>query len=124
MITDIEIYIKNCSLQTGLNWAVSQLGNFKEVVKMPGQRKYFQFIYLGEEVSLEITENIEEKNYTSFYFSGHRLPWSSDIACARIAHLALNLDIVCSPGLHSKEHEWFQIQNGKETLVSHSTFTF
>ncbi|PCM43451.1 hypothetical protein [Marinobacter sp. ANT_B65] len=62
------------------------------------------------------------KRYTSLLIEGNRLPWNSDLECARSAWRALDTEVRCSSG-EWKEDElpederWWRLDDRGEQLV-------
>ena len=93
---DIEIYIKNGSLEDIANWLSGLYLTDKP--KQSGRTLSMKLVAQEKEMNCKILENAVEDNYTSIHFFPNYTKWSTDLECAKEAFDRLGLEVRCSIG--------------------------
>lgn len=119
---DLEIYIRDLKSGAAYQWLKSHVeqlvlddGEVSSVVKGTA--------FLGENhVNITLYPKAFGKRFTSLIIEGERLPWESDLDCARSAWYALETEIRCSPGEWKEgepveDEKWWRLDSRGEQLV-------
>ncbi|GGC05263.1 hypothetical protein GCM10011352_34300 [Marinobacterium zhoushanense] len=113
---DIEVYIKNCPLETILEWLGERCDEVRTLNSVGGTHAL--------EVSIErctvpvmIHEKAVGKAWISIWFRSDKTPWPRDIDCAHEVSRALGTQVRCiaeswTESNDNDEEEWWRIENG------------
>ncbi|MCG8609732.1 MAG: hypothetical protein MI864_04270 [Pseudomonadales bacterium] len=118
---DIEIYIKNTSLNAIQNWLGSIFHSI-ETLKSGKQSLELSCNYQDTKFPVTILEAAAGKKYTSVWFKSNATPWQDDLECARAAYQALESEVRCSNGGWQEgddvETTWWCVnENGVELKI-------
>jgi hypothetical protein len=91
---DIEIYVKNCSLEQLEDWIKSHSSGLE---KRFNQGPIYEYSCTMESVAVEVMihQKVVGKAWTSIWFKSDRTPWAKDLDCALDAFAALETEIRC-----------------------------
>lgn len=110
----IEIYVRNLSEDDAADWLQEVFGAIEPVQEAP-----IVTYEVGEEapVPVQIAEGVRGGPYTSLWFNAPDLPWGSATDCARAAHEAFGVEVLCY--LDRPEEPWtlFRMAEGTEEHV-------
>lgn len=119
---DLEIYIRDLEAGVVCRWLESHVeqlvlddSDVSSVIK--GSARF-------DDSHLKVTLYSQAfgKRYTSLIIEGERLPWGSDVECARSARRIVDTEIRCSPGEWkegepAEDEKWWRLDNRGEQLV-------
>lgn len=121
-VQDLEIYIRDLEAGAVCRWLESRLeqlalddSDVSSVVKGSG--------YYGEDrLRITLYPRAFGKRFTSLVIEGERLPWSSDLDCARSAKQTMDTEIRCSSGEWKEgepveDEKWWRLDSRGEQLV-------
>jgi len=121
-VQDLEIYIRDLEAGVVSRWLESHVAQLvlddsdvSSVIK--GSARFD-----GDRLKITLYPQAFGKRYTSLIIEGERLPWSSDLGCARSAWPVLDTEIRCSPGEwkegeKAEDENWWRLDNRGEQLV-------
>lgn len=92
----IEIFARSLSKERAADWLATLFDEFEQVRTDPIVT--YEGQYEGETVSVQVAEHVENGPFTSLWFDAPDVPWDSTKACARAAHEALGVEVLCYPG--------------------------
>ncbi|CAM3733131.1 hypothetical protein CCOS865_04465 [Pseudomonas reidholzensis] len=117
---DIEIYLKDTDVdhKQVAAWLAEALGTCSEWTQ-----KGLTWKCLAGNIPVTWLPKAVGK-WNSLYLESDQTPWDDDIACARAAHAALQVEVRCAPGSWSEEHgeedadRWIRISaDGEEEIT-------
>lgn len=120
---DIEIYIKNCSLQQIEGW-LNSCADALIVGKKSGEISHYTAVFAAAKIPVMIHEKVVGKAWCSVWFDGDATPWATDLECARAASAALNTQIRCiASGWQEGDDpdEWWKVENGETSQIQWHT---
>lgn len=106
---DIEIYLKDADHQAIAAWLTQALGPCSD-----WQQKGQTFQCRAGDVPVTWLPKAVGK-WHSLYLASDATPWDDDVACAKAAYAALNVEIRCAPGSWEEEEsdeqadQWLRI---------------
>lgn len=119
---DLEIYIRDLEASAACRWLESHIeqlalddGDVSSITKGTG--------YYGDDrLKITLYPQAFGKRFTSLIIEGERLPWSSDLDCARSAWQVMDTEIRCSPGQWkegepAEEEKWWRLDSRGEQLA-------
>jgi len=121
-VQDLEIYIRDLEDGVVSRWLgnhMSQLvlddSDTSSIIK--GSARFSE-----DRLKITLYPQAFGKRYTSLVIEGSRLPWSSDLECARSAWRALDTEVRCSPGEWKEgeapeDERWWRLDDRGEQLV-------
>jgi len=121
-VQDLEIYIRDLEAGAVCRWLESHTeqlvlddSDVSSVIK--GSARFDE-----DRLKITLYPQAFGKRYTSLIIEGARLPWSSDLDCARSAWRALDTEIRCSPGEwkegeSAEDEKWWRLDDRGEQLV-------
>lgn len=119
-IDDIEIYVKNQSLEDIHRW----LAEIFHKVKPVNQGNVVHDWEVSSEqatIPVMIVERAVGKAWTSIWFKTGGTPWQDDTECARSIQGTLQCRVRCNSGPWQEGadmDEWWQLdEKGKETII-------
>jgi hypothetical protein len=123
MPTSIEIYVRDLPASDAEAWLSDRFGA-ADLVRTEPARTY-EVEHEEDTVRVFVAENIEGGAYTSVWFNGPSLPWTSIRACAREAFEALNQEVICDHDGHQQD-PWamLRITNDGETRIDEREVSF
>lgn len=119
---DLEIYIRDLESGDVSGWLSGQLDHLElndsdlnGVVKGAGR-------YGSERLRITLYPGAFGKRFTSVVLEGERLPWHSDLECARSAWRVLDREVRCSPGDWQEgdpveDEKWWRLDHRGEHKV-------
>ncbi|HTN33869.1 MAG TPA: hypothetical protein VL091_07685 [Marinobacter sp.] len=120
---DLEIYIRDLSPGAVSEWLSSHLDKLElddsqvlSVVKGSA-------LYEGSRLNIILYPGAFGKRYASLVIEGERLPWNTDLDCARSAWRSIDTEIRCSPGDWKEgepveEDKWWRLdERGEQQVV-------
>lgn len=115
---DIEIYLRDASQQAVTEWLEQAIGSCS-----PWQQKGKTFKCQAGEIPVTWLPKAVGK-WHSLLMESSATPWEDDIACARAAYQALNVEIRCAPGGWQEEESvedadrWISIsERGEDEII-------
>jgi len=121
-VQDLEIYIRDLEAGAVCRWLESHVeqlalddSDVSSVTKGTG--------YYGDDrLKITLYPQAFGKRFTSLIIEGERLPWSSDLDCARSAWQVMDTEIRCSPGEwkegeRAEEEKWWRLDSRGEQLA-------
>lgn len=116
--SQIEIYVRDCSIAEVLAWAGSRLGR----VGTP-EAAGDATVYETSCGPLIVTPAIEGGPFVSLWFNTPRTPWETDLDCARDAARELGCPVRCDPGPHypgvtNRPSTFVEVLGNSENLVT------
>ncbi|MCP5207393.1 MAG: hypothetical protein H7A01_09350 [Hahellaceae bacterium] len=120
--SDIEIYIKDCTIDVIKEWLETRLGPVT-LIKQGKNIQLFKCSYESKVLIIEVLAEAVGKRFTCVWFQSSDTPWNTDLECARDAFAALNTEIRCSEGNWSEEEAvpeqqlWWRITADGEKQV-------
>jgi len=121
-VQDLEIYIRDLEPGAVSGWLENHLdelelddGQVTSVIKGVAR-------YEGERLRLSLYPGAFGKRFTSLVIEGPRVPWNSDLDCARSAWRAMDTEIRCSPGDWKEgepvdDEKWWRLDHRGEQQV-------
>jgi len=120
---DIEVYIKNRSLDTILEWLGTRCGEVRPL-KSVGGTHALEVCFEQCTVPVMIHEKAAGKAWVSVWFRSDRTPWPRDIDCAHEIACALDTQVRCvaqswseSNDAEENEEEWWRVENGSAEKI-------
>ena len=119
---DLEIYIRDLEPEAVSGWLVGQLdqlslddSDVSKVVKGSGE-------YRQERLRISLYPGAFGKRFTCVLLEGEKLPWNTDLECARSAWRSMETEIRCSPGDWKEgdpveEEKWWRLDSRGEQKV-------
>ncbi|SFR50847.1 hypothetical protein SAMN05216203_1001 [Marinobacter daqiaonensis] len=122
---DLEIYVRDLDPVRLAMWLEANLdqilvpptpfGNKPGLFKAEGR-------YSDSLIRISVYAEAFGKRFSSVVLEGERLPWDSDLACARSAWRALETEIRCSQGEWQEgdpvqDEKWWRLDERGEQLV-------
>lgn len=111
---DIEIYIKNRSLDVILDW-LGQRCDSVNLLKDVGGTHSLEVELEGRQIPVMIHERAVGKAWISIWFRSDETPWARDIDCAHEVARALETQVRCvASGWNEGDDpdEWWSVENG------------
>lgn len=119
---DLEIYIRDLAEGAVSGWLSNHLDNLElddaqvtSVVKGYGS-------FQGQRLRISLYPGAFGKRFTSLLIEGERLPWNTDLECARSAWRMMDTEIRCSPGDWKEgepvdDEKWWRLDHRGEQQV-------
>ena len=120
---DIEIYIKNSSLEAIQEWLASQAEKI-ECHPPKGTIHPLNLTFSGHEVEALIHERVAGKAWTSLWIKSDKSPWATDLECAHSAAKNLDTQIRCvAAGWEDGDDpdEYWKVEDGAEEKIQWQT---
>lgn len=120
---DIEIYIKNRSLDQILAWLAQRCEQLDSPRHSGGTHR-LNALLGGVRVPVLIHEKAVGKAWTSVWFRSDRTPWSRDLDCAEEAAAALGTQVRCIvSGWQDGDDpdEWWRVEQGVAEKITWRT---
>ncbi len=120
---DIEIYIKNRSLQQILAWLHQRSDSLKPQHSSGGTHA-FKAVLEGVQVPVMIHEKAVGKAWISVWFRSDATPWVRDLDCAEEVAKALDTQVRCIvSGWQDGDEpdEWWKIEGGEIEKITWRT---
>ncbi|MGA6098891.1 hypothetical protein ACPESN_13620 [Stutzerimonas marianensis] len=119
---DIEIYLRDASQDAVTEWLSQAIGPCS-----PWQPKGQTFKCRAADIPVTWLPKAVGK-WHCLLLESDATPWEDDVACARAAHAALNVEIRCAPGSWSEDEaedaadRWVCINDeGEREVLWHTT---
>lgn len=123
--SDIEIYIKDSSIDSIQDW-LKLLFTDVTTVKEGKKIHHVRCTYQAQEIDIEILLEAVGKRFTCLWFQSSSTPWKTDVECARAAFAHFTTEVRCSEGDWTEtdavpeKQLWWRINTEGEALVSWS----
>lgn len=119
---DREIYLRNISTDTLIDWLQSQLGKLN-VEEREGKQVNLLAHYRGIEVPVFILEDTPAKPYSCLWIQSDNVPWADDLALARAIAAALACETRCAAnawqeGDDEENDEWIVVSAQGEKKIT------
>lgn len=117
---DIEIYIKNSSVEKIVHWLNNRFENV-ELLSIKGLLHHYEAHWQTHRFTFTIHQRALGKAWISIWFQSDQTPWQIDLECAREASKELNAQIRCiDSGWQEGDDpdEWWKIENGLEEKIA------
>lgn len=114
---DIEIYIKDRSLEQITHWLESICGPL-QTDHHQGQVHNFFAQMSDQQIPVMIHEKVSGKAWTSVWFNSDQTPWAKDLDCAEQAAKELGTQVRCiASGWNTGDDpdEWWKIESDGST---------
>ena len=121
-VQDLEIYIRDLEPGAVSGWLENHLEELElDDVEVTGVIKGFAR-FEGERLRISLYPGAFGKRFTSVVIEGPRVPWNSDLDCARSAWRAMDTEIRCSPGDWKEgepveDEKWWRLDHRGEQQV-------
>lgn len=123
-VQDLEIYIRDLEPGQLSHWLQAHLDELElddaslDRPMLKGQGKAS-----AQPVSISLYPGAMGRRYACLVLEGSELPWASDLACARSAWEALQVEVRCSPGGWQEgdpvaDEKWWRLDQRGEQLVA------
>ena len=89
---DLEIYLLKADVDALESWLSNTLG---EIQADSGDNQTHRWTHLASGMRIIFTPKADG-NFGCLWFKTNDTPWSDDLACARAAHSALNVEVRCA----------------------------
>jgi len=120
---DIEIYVKNRSLEEIQAWLQSCSENLT-THSSKGQIHELQMEFQGQLVELMIHEKVAGKAWVSVWFKANNTSWNTDLDCAHAASQGMDTQIRCiASGWNDGDDpdEYWKVENGEQEKIQWRT---
>ncbi|UTW11584.1 hypothetical protein [Marinobacterium rhizophilum] len=120
---DIEIYVKNCSLEQLEEWITRHCTGLEKRFNQ-GLIYEYSCTMNAAPVEVMIHQKVVGKAWTSIWFKSDRTPWAKDLDCALDAFAALATEVRCIAAGWSNGQdpdEWWQIATGQPEKIQWRT---
>ncbi len=119
---DLEIYIRDLKPGAVFGWLEGQLDQLQLDDSDVASVMKGTAVYDGAKLRITLYPGAFGKRFTSLLLEGDRLPWGSDLECARSAWRAVETEIRCSPGDWKEgepvdEDKWWRLDHRGEHQV-------
>ncbi|KEA64728.1 hypothetical protein ADIMK_1181 [Marinobacterium lacunae] len=119
---DIEVYIKNRSLETVLEWLGTRCDTVRTLNSVGGTHA-LEVSLNNCSIPVMIHEKAVGKAWISIWFRSDKTPWARDIDCAHEVADALDTQVRCIAESWSEssdadeEEEWWRVENGNAEKI-------
>lgn len=120
---DIEIYIKNSSVEAIQDWLKSH-SDHVELLSSKNTIHELAITFEGGPIEAMIHERVAGKAWTSLWLKSNTSPWATDLECAHTASKELNTQIRCiASGWNDGDDpdEYWKVENGSEEKIQWQT---
>ena len=111
---DIEIYLLKAEADAVKNWLSNALVTSSAIEELSQSKQGIE--WRAGNMEILFTANAS-KNFASLWFKTNQTPWDDDLACAKAAHEALQLEVRCSKAGWQEGDEgpgWIKLIRGEE----------
>lgn len=119
---DIEVYIKECSIEEIISWLNSVFGEVKTPTSLDKASINVSCTSGDSTIPLTIYTGAAGKLYTSLWFKSENTPWETDLDCAMALATALNKELRCATSgweeSDDSENQWWKVTSEGKTMVS------
>lgn len=119
---DIEIYIKQRSVEQISDWLKQQFDQLK-FEHQRGQTYRYSATLSNTQIPVTLIDRAA-KDFSSVWFDSQETAWLQDLDCARQASLQLETEIRCIASGWSEgdePDEYWSVKDGEETLIQWRT---
>ena len=120
---DIEIYIKDRSLEQITDWLKTHCQPLKRDFEQ-GQVHHFVGLINSHEIPVMVHEKVSGKAWTSVWFNSDQTSWIKDLDCAEQASKELDTQIRCiASGWSTGDDpdEWWKVEQGNSEKIQWRT---
>lgn len=120
---DIEVYIKNCSLEQILEWLNTRCDSCTSRKSVGGTHAY-DVTLNGVDIPVMIHERAVGKAWISIWFRSDATPWVKDLDCAEELSQTLKTQCRCIvSGWNEGDDpdEWWRVENGEQERIQWHT---
>ncbi|AOY88225.1 hypothetical protein BKP64_08635 [Marinobacter salinus] len=119
---DLEIYIRDLPAGAVSRWLGSHLDNLELEDGVTSSFVKGAGVYEGERLRISLYPGAFGKRFTSVVIEGAKLPWNTDLDCARSAWRSMDTEIRCSPGDWKEgepveDEKWWRLDHRGEQQV-------
>ena len=112
---DIEIYVKNASVESIRSWLEQCFGELPPFKKR-GDSQHAKV----QGIPIVIVERAAGKEFTSIWFDSAATPWETDLDCAKEASKMLSCQVRCiGSGWEEQQDpdEWWKVDGDEVTAI-------
>lgn len=110
---DIEIYVRGQKPEDLLTWINGRVGIVsQQESKRDGKRTFA--LQVGDPAFEALLIDRVNGSFSSIWFNGTGLPWTSDVDCASDCALALDTEVRCQD---PDSDAWISIQDGQRSCI-------
>ena len=117
---DIEIYVKNRSLEDIQSWLEASFDNLTHLATKHRVHDYEAQLN-HQTIPIMIVEQVVGKAWTSLWFKASGTPWKDDTDCAHSVHQQLQCQVRCNSGPWQEGadmDEWWQLdESGQSSII-------
>jgi len=120
---DIEIYVKNRSLEAIQNWLASRSEQL-QTRSSKGLIHEFELTIGAEQVAVMVHEKVAGKAWTSVWFKSDKSHWAKDLDCATDAAREMDTQVRCiASGWADGDDpdEYWKVENGEAEKIQWRT---
>jgi len=121
---DLEIYIKNRSVEQVLDWISSQAERTETINSSPSSIQLTLTFPQGQ-LEAVLQQKVSGKAWSSLWLKTNNTPWITDLDCAKDAAKGMDTQIRCIKESWSEdsdasieEEQWWRIENGECELIN------
>lgn len=118
----IELYVHDLREDDASDWLEEVFDALEKVQDSPVAT--YEGHYEGNAVPVQITEHVQGGAYTSVWFNAPELPWDSTEDCARDAHEALGMEVLCYPDHSDEPWTLLRLSGGSEEYADERELEF
>ena len=119
---DIEVYIKECSIEAIIDWLNSVFDEVKTHDPLDKASINLTCIAGNNSIPLTLYTGAAGKLYTSLWFQSENTPWETDIDCAMALANALGNEVRCATNSwvesDDSESQWWKVTREGKTMVN------
>lgn len=121
-VQDLEIYIRDLEAGAVCQWLKSHVEQLVLNDSDVSAVAKGSACYGEDRLKITLYPRAFGKRFTSLIIEGDRLPWSTDLDCARSAWRAMDTEMRCSPGEWKEgepveDEKWWRLDSRGEQLV-------
>ncbi|MFD2229760.1 hypothetical protein [Alkalimarinus sediminis] len=119
---DIEVYIKECSIEEIISWLGSVFNDVNTHGPLDKPSINVTCSTANNSIPLTIYTGAAGKLYTSLWFQSEHTPWKTDLDCAMAMANALGNEVRCATDSwqesEDSDNQWWKITREGKTMVS------
>ncbi|UZE95099.1 hypothetical protein [Alkalimarinus alittae] len=119
---DIEVYIKECSIDEIITWLNSVFEDVKTLGPLDKKSITLTCTNGDNSIPLTVYTGAAGKLYTSLWFQSEKTPWKTDLDCALAIANALDTEVRCATNSWEEsadsENEWWKVTKEGQTTVN------
>ncbi|XOV90013.1 MAG: hypothetical protein ACFHX7_09035 [Pseudomonadota bacterium] len=114
---DIEIYLKRPALAQITDWLSDRFG----ISGVHNRAEATLYTLVAPALECVVVENAVKGGFTSVWFRSGKMPWATDLDCAREAFTRFGLEVRCSSGPWQEGDDdapWIRLTDAGESRVN------